>query len=80
MHSDTIFYQLFRQSPAILFDLLPNPPANSEDSEREYHMNGYFSQRALLFRSEHLAEHLDIRGQALHTLSESLSKLRHIKY
>jgi predicted transposase/invertase (TIGR01784 family) len=28
MRRDTIFYQLFLQSPALLFDLIPNPPAN----------------------------------------------------
>jgi predicted transposase/invertase (TIGR01784 family) len=28
MRRDTIFYQLFAQSPALLFDLIPNPPAN----------------------------------------------------
>jgi predicted transposase/invertase (TIGR01784 family) len=28
MRRDTIFYQLFVQSPTLLFDLIPNPPAN----------------------------------------------------
>jgi predicted transposase/invertase (TIGR01784 family) len=28
MRRDTIFYQLFVQSPALLFDLIPNPPAD----------------------------------------------------
>ena len=28
MRRDTIFYQLFVQSPALLFDLIPNPPIN----------------------------------------------------
>jgi predicted transposase/invertase (TIGR01784 family) len=30
MRRDTIFYRLFQQSPALLFDLLPQPPANAE--------------------------------------------------
>jgi predicted transposase YdaD len=29
MRRDTIFYQLFAQSPALLFDLIPNPPINT---------------------------------------------------
>ncbi|WP_309731048.1 DUF2887 domain-containing protein [Chamaesiphon sp. OTE_75_metabat_556] len=29
MRRDTIFYQLFAQSPALLFDLIPNPPENT---------------------------------------------------
>ncbi len=29
MRRDSIFYKLFAQSPATLFDLLPNPPANA---------------------------------------------------
>ncbi|MEM9220316.1 MAG: Rpn family recombination-promoting nuclease/putative transposase [Cyanobacteria bacterium P01_F01_bin.150] len=29
MRRDTLFYSLFRQSPTLLFDLLPNPPANA---------------------------------------------------
>jgi predicted transposase/invertase (TIGR01784 family) len=29
MKRDTIFYQLFIQSPALLFDLVPNPPLNT---------------------------------------------------
>jgi hypothetical protein len=28
MRRDTIFYQLFVQSPTLLFDLIPNPPSN----------------------------------------------------
>ena len=30
MRRDSIFYQLFDRSPALLFDLLPNPPENAE--------------------------------------------------
>lgn len=30
MKRDSIFYQLFRQSPALLFELVPNPPQNAE--------------------------------------------------
>lgn len=30
MRRDTIFYQLFRQSPTLLFDLLDRPPINAE--------------------------------------------------
>ena len=29
MHRDTLFYSLFRRSPTLLFDLLPNPPSNA---------------------------------------------------
>lgn len=29
MRRDSIFYQLFRQSPSLLFDLIPNPPDNA---------------------------------------------------
>ena len=29
MRRDTIFYQLFRQSPSLLFELLDNPPQDS---------------------------------------------------
>ena len=30
MRRDSIFYQLFRQSPALLFNLIPDPPTNAE--------------------------------------------------
>jgi predicted transposase/invertase (TIGR01784 family) len=30
MRRDTIFYQLFRQSPTLLFDLISQPPANAQ--------------------------------------------------
>ncbi|WP_448561573.1 Rpn family recombination-promoting nuclease/putative transposase [Trichothermofontia sp.] len=31
MHRDSLFYQIFRQCPALLVDLLPDPPANAAD-------------------------------------------------
>ena len=31
MRRDTIFYQLFRQSPTLLFELLPQPPARADE-------------------------------------------------
>ncbi|MEN8443958.1 MAG: Rpn family recombination-promoting nuclease/putative transposase, partial [Cyanobacteria bacterium J06555_13] len=31
MRRDSIFYQLFRQSPSLLFELIPNPPDNAQD-------------------------------------------------
>ncbi|WP_310487858.1 Rpn family recombination-promoting nuclease/putative transposase [Chamaesiphon sp. VAR_69_metabat_338] len=31
MRRDTIFYQLFQQSPALLFELIANPPSNAAD-------------------------------------------------
>ena len=31
MRRDTIFYQLFLQSPALLFDLIPGPPADANE-------------------------------------------------
>jgi predicted transposase YdaD len=30
MRRDTIFYQLFRQSPTLLFDLISQPPKNAQ--------------------------------------------------
>jgi predicted transposase/invertase (TIGR01784 family) len=30
MKRDTLFYRIFQQNPTLLFDLLPNPPANPE--------------------------------------------------
>ncbi|MEM9819032.1 MAG: DUF2887 domain-containing protein, partial [Cyanobacteria bacterium P01_D01_bin.6] len=30
MRRDSIFYKLFQQSPTLLFELLPEPPANAE--------------------------------------------------
>ena len=30
MRRDSIFYQLFQQSPALLFELLDHPPANAQ--------------------------------------------------
>ncbi|PSB58701.1 DUF2887 domain-containing protein [Chamaesiphon polymorphus] len=32
MRRDTIFYQLFQQYPAILFDLIASPPTNVADN------------------------------------------------
>jgi predicted transposase YdaD len=29
MRRDSIFYRLFQQFPALLFELLPHPPANA---------------------------------------------------
>jgi predicted transposase/invertase (TIGR01784 family) len=51
MRRDTIFYQLFVQSPALLFDLIPNPPANIagytfdsvEVKETSFRIDGVFS-------------------------------------
>lgn len=31
MRRDSIFYQLFQQYPALLFELLPQPPANAAE-------------------------------------------------
>jgi predicted transposase YdaD len=31
MRRDSIFYQLFRQFPALLFELLPQPPARANE-------------------------------------------------
>lgn len=50
MRRDTIFYQLFLQSPALLFDLIPNPPINSaeytfdsvEVKETSFRIDGVF--------------------------------------
>ncbi len=50
MRRDTIFYQLFVQSPALLFDLIPNPPANTsgytfnsvEVKETSFRIDGVF--------------------------------------
>jgi predicted transposase/invertase (TIGR01784 family) len=50
MRRDTIFYQLFQQSPTLLFDLLPQPPANAarytfeavEVKETGFRMDGVF--------------------------------------
>ncbi len=50
MRRDTIFYQLFQQSPTLLFDLLPQPPANAarytfeavEVKETAFRMDGVF--------------------------------------
>jgi predicted transposase YdaD len=30
MRRDSIFYQLFRQLPTLLFELIPQPPENAE--------------------------------------------------
>jgi predicted transposase/invertase (TIGR01784 family) len=51
MRRDTIFYQLFAQSPALLFDLIPNPPADTagytfdsiEVKETSFRIDGVFS-------------------------------------
>jgi predicted transposase/invertase (TIGR01784 family) len=50
MRRDTIFFQLFRQSPTLLFDLLTNPPANPteytfdsvEVKETSFRIDGVF--------------------------------------
>ena len=50
MRRDTIFYQLFQQSPTLLFELLPQPPANAERytfeavevKETAFRMDGVF--------------------------------------
>lgn len=50
MRRDSIFYQLFRQSPALLFELLSQPPANAdryvfeaiEVKETAFRMDGVF--------------------------------------
>jgi predicted transposase/invertase (TIGR01784 family) len=51
MRRDTIFYQLFRQSPTLLFDLISQPPVNAdryifesiEVKETSFRMDGVFS-------------------------------------
>jgi predicted transposase/invertase (TIGR01784 family) len=51
MRRDTIFYQLFAQSPALLFDIIPNPPADTtgytfdsiEVKETSFRIDGVFS-------------------------------------
>ncbi|MCY7334836.1 MAG: Rpn family recombination-promoting nuclease/putative transposase, partial [Chamaesiphon sp.] len=50
MRRDTIFYQLFVQSPSLLFDLIPHPPENAEQyvfdaievKETAFRMDGVF--------------------------------------
>jgi predicted transposase/invertase (TIGR01784 family) len=50
MRRGTIFYQLFVQSPSLLFDLIPNPPANAaeytfdsvEVKETSFRIDGVF--------------------------------------
>jgi predicted transposase/invertase (TIGR01784 family) len=50
MRRDTIFYQLFVQSPSLLFDLIPNPPTNTagytfdsvEVKETSFRIDGVF--------------------------------------
>ena len=50
MRRDTIFHQLFQQSPTLLFELLPQPPANAERytfeavevKETDFRMDGVF--------------------------------------
>jgi predicted transposase/invertase (TIGR01784 family) len=50
MRRDTIFYQLFVQSPSLLFDLIPNPPTNAagytfdsiEVKETSFRIDGVF--------------------------------------
>jgi predicted transposase/invertase (TIGR01784 family) len=50
MRRDSIFYQLFRQSPTLLFELLPQPPENAaryvfeaiEVKETAFRMDGVF--------------------------------------
>jgi predicted transposase/invertase (TIGR01784 family) len=56
MRRDSIFYQLFRQSPALLFELLSQPPANAagymfeaiEVKETAFRMDGVFLPPELL--------------------------------
>ena len=51
MRRDTIFYQLFRQSPTLLFDLLPQPPERADEyvfdavevKETSFRLDGVFS-------------------------------------
>jgi predicted transposase YdaD len=50
MRRDTIFYQLFQQSPTLLFELLPQPPERAaqyifeaiEVKETAFRMDGVF--------------------------------------
>jgi predicted transposase YdaD len=50
MRRDTIFYQLFQQSPTLLFELLPQPPARANEyvfeaievKETAFRMDGVF--------------------------------------
>ncbi len=50
MRRDTIFYQLFQQSPTLLFELLSQPPENAEQyifeavevKETGFRMDGLF--------------------------------------
>ena len=50
MRRDTIFYQLFRQSPTLLFDLLPQPPERADEyvfdavevKETSFRLDGVF--------------------------------------
>ena len=50
MRRDTIFYQLFRQSPTLLFELLPQPPAQADEyvfdavevKETSFRLDGVF--------------------------------------
>jgi predicted transposase/invertase (TIGR01784 family) len=50
MRRDSIFYQLFRQSPTLLFELLPQPPDDAESyifeaievKETGFRMDGVF--------------------------------------
>ncbi len=50
MRRDTIFYQLFKQSPTLLFDLISQPPENAEQytfdsvevKETSFRMDGVF--------------------------------------
>jgi predicted transposase/invertase (TIGR01784 family) len=50
MRRDSIFYQLFRQSPALLFDLIPQPPIRANEyifeavevKETAFRMDGVF--------------------------------------
>jgi predicted transposase/invertase (TIGR01784 family) len=63
MRRDTIFYQLFLQSPALLFDLIPGPPADANEyvfrsievKETSFRIDGVFlppTPEGLLFFCE----------------------------
>jgi predicted transposase/invertase (TIGR01784 family) len=50
MRRDTIFYRIFQQFPSLLFELIPNPPANAttyrfdsvEVKETAFRLDGVF--------------------------------------
>jgi len=53
MHRDSIFYQLFQRSPALLFEILTNPPASATGyqfesiaiKETRFEIDGFFLQQ-----------------------------------